>query len=194
MRLTSSHTGCGTSSPRIRNGNWHSWSAATGWLNGIKTTRRSSSGRSGMNPVKVPITPPWQPGSTSTTRPFIMCEYAHAMGNSPGNLKEYWEVIEAHPRLRGGFIWDWVDQGIRRVTDDGKVWYAYGGDFGDEPSGFSFCCNGIVFPDRSLHPAMWEVKKVYQPVRMETIDLSTGKVVVINRYSFSDLSGLDITC
>jgi len=127
------------------------------------------------------------------TRPFIMCEYAHAMGNSPGNLKEYWEVIEAHPRLRGGFIWDWVDQGIRQVSEDGKEWYAYGGDFGDEPSSLSFCCNGIVFPDRSLHPAMWEVKKVYQPVRMETIDLSTGKVVVINRYSFSDLSGLDIT-
>ena len=84
-----------------------------------------------------------EPGET---RPFIMCEYAHAMGNSPGNLKEYWEVIEAYPRLRGGFIWDWVDQGIRQVTEDGKEWYAYGGDFGDEPSSFSFCCNGIIFP------------------------------------------------
>ena len=127
------------------------------------------------------------------TRPFVMCEYAHAMGNSPGNLKEYWEVIEAHPRLRGGFIWDWVDQGIRQVTKDGKEWYAYGGDFGDEPSSFSFCCNGIVFPDRRPHPAMWEVKKVYQPVGVEVVDLLTGSLAVLNRYYFSDLSGLEIT-
>ncbi len=131
-----------------------------------------------------------EPGET---RPFIMCEYAHSMGNSPGNLKEYWEVIEANPRLRGGFIWDWVDQGIRRETDDGKVWYAYGGDYGDEPSSFSFCCNGIIFPDRSLHPAMWEVKKIYQPVKVESVDLLAGQVAVINRYFFSDLSGLDLT-
>ena len=131
-----------------------------------------------------------EPGET---RPFVMCEYAHAMGNSPGNLKEYWEVIEAHPRLRGGFIWDWVDQGIRQVTADGKEWYAYGGDFGDEPNSLSFCCNGIVFPDRSLHPAMWEVKKVYQPVRVEAVDLLAGKVAVTNRYFFSDLSGLDLS-
>ncbi len=126
-------------------------------------------------------------------RPFIMCEYAHAMGNSPGNLKEYWEVIEANPRLRGGFIWDWVDQGIRQVTADGKEWYAYGGDFGDEPNSLSFCCNGIVFPDRSLHPAMWEVKKVYQPVKVEPVDLLAGKVALVNRYFFSDLDGLAVS-
>jgi beta-galactosidase len=131
-----------------------------------------------------------EPGET---RPFIMCEYAHAMGNSPGNLKEYWDIIEAHPRLRGGFIWDWVDQGIRQVTSDGKVWYAYGGDYGDEPSSFSFCCNGIVFPDRSFHPAVWEVKKVYQPVRVEAVDLLAGNVAVINSYFFSNLDGLEIT-
>jgi len=131
-----------------------------------------------------------EPGET---RPFIMCEYAHAMGNSPGNLKEYWEVIEAHPRLRGGFIWDWVDQGISQVTSDGKEWYAYGGDFGDEPNSLSFCCNGIIFPDRSLHPAMWEVKKVYQPVRVESVDLLSGEVAVLNRYFFSNISGLELS-
>ena len=135
----------------------------------------------------------WMGQIPGETRPFVMCEYAHAMGNSPGNLKEYWEVIESHPRLRGGFIWDWVDQGIRQVTEDGKEWYAYGSDFGDAPSSFSFCCNGIVFPDRSLHPAMWEVKKVYQPVSMEAVDLLTGNIAVTNRYFFSDLSGLDLT-
>jgi beta-galactosidase len=127
------------------------------------------------------------------TRPYFMCEYAHAMGNSPGNLKEYWEVIEAHPRVRGGFIWDWVDQGLRRETSDGKTWYAYGGDYGDEPNSLSFCCNGIVFPDRSLHPAMWEVKKVYQPVRVEAVDVLAGKFTVTNKYFFSDLGGLALT-
>lgn len=126
------------------------------------------------------------------TRPLIMCEYAHAMGNSPGNLKEYWEVIESYPRLAGGFIWDWVDQGIRRNTD-GVEWFAYGGDFGDEPNSGSFCINGLVFPDRTIHPSLWEVKKVYQPVKVVPVDLPTGKVAVVNRYSFSDLSGLDVT-
>jgi hypothetical protein len=131
-----------------------------------------------------------EPGET---RPYFMCEYAHAMGNSPGNLKEYWDVIESHPRLRGGFIWDWVDQGIQQVTQDGQKWYAYGGDFGDEPSSFSFCCNGIIFPDRSLHPAIWEVKKVYQPVRAEAVDLLAGKIAITNRYFFSTLEGLVAT-
>jgi len=126
------------------------------------------------------------------TRPLIMCEYAHAMGNSPGNLKEYWEVIESYPRLAGGFIWDWVDQGIRRNTD-GVEWFAYGGDFGDEPNSGSFCINGLIFPDRTIHPSLWEVKKVYQPVRVVPVDLPAGKVEVINRYAFSDLSRLDVT-
>jgi len=130
-----------------------------------------------------------EPGET---RPLIMCEYAHAMGNSPGNLKEYWEVIEAYPRLRGGFIWDWVDQGIRQVTEEGEAWYAYGGDFGDEPSSGSFCINGLIFPDRTIHPSLWEVKKVYQPVRVAAVDLLAGKVEIINRYFFSDLGGLDV--
>jgi beta-galactosidase len=127
------------------------------------------------------------------TRPFIMCEYAHAMGNSPGNLKEYWDIIEAHPRLQGGFVWDWVDQGFRRVTDTGEDWYAYGGDFGDEPSSGSFCINGLIFPDRAIHPSLWEVKKVYQPVKVEPVDLLAGEVEVVNRYFFSDLGRLDGT-
>jgi beta-galactosidase/beta-glucuronidase len=127
------------------------------------------------------------------TRPLIMCEYAHAMGNSPGNLKEYWDVIQAYPRLRGGFVWDWVDQGIRRVTEDGEVWYAYGGDFGDAPSNGSFCINGLIFPDRRPHPSLWELKKVLQPVKIEPIDLLVGKVEIHNKYFFSDLAGLDIT-
>jgi len=126
-------------------------------------------------------------------RPLVMCEYAHAMGNSVGNLKEYWEAIEAYRRLVGGFIWDWVDQGIRQVTDDGVEWFAYGGDFGDEPNDGAFCINGVVFPDRHVHPALWEVKKFSEPVRVEPIDLLAGKVRITNRYHFLDLGGLDVS-
>jgi beta-galactosidase len=126
------------------------------------------------------------------TRPFILAEYAHAMGNSPGNLKEYWDIFETYPRLQGGFVWDWVDQGFRRVTDQGEEWYAYGGDFGDEPNDGSFCINGLVFPDRAIHPSLWEHKKVVQPVKVEPNDLLTGQLEIVNRYSFSDLSGLDV--
>ncbi len=135
-------------------------------------------------------------------RPFIMAEYGHAMGNSPGNLKEYWDLIDKYPRLRGGFIWDWVDQGLRRSsppvsppsggTEGGEEWFAYGGDYGDSPHDGSFCINGLTFPDRTIHPSIWEMKKVYEPVRVEAVDVLAGKVEVINRYDFSDLSHLDI--
>ncbi len=124
------------------------------------------------------------------TRPFIMCEYAHSMGNSPGNFTEYWEVIEAYPRLRGGFVWDWADQGIARKTEDGRTWFAYGGDFGDQPTDFSFCCNGLLFPDRKPHPALFEMKKVYQPVTVQPVDLAAGRVKVVNKHYFSDLAYL----
>ena len=135
------------------------------------------------------------------TRPLVMCEYAHSMGNSTGNLKEYWDAVEQYKRLQGGFIWDWVDQGIRQVTDDGEEpalslsngWFAYGGDFGDEPNDGSFCINGLIWPDRRPHPGLWEHKKIVEPVRVEPVDLAAGKVRVVNKYLFSDLSGLDIS-
>ena len=131
-----------------------------------------------------------EPGET---RPLIMCEYAHAMGNSTGNLREYWQAIEAHDRLQGGFIWDWVDQGLRQVTADGEPWFAYGGDFNDEPNDGNFCINGLVFPDRTVQPALWEARRILQPVRVEPVDLLLGKVRVTNRYHFSDLSGLAVS-
>jgi len=134
------------------------------------------------------------------SRPFIMCEYAHSMGNSTGNLKEYWDAVEAYPRFQGGFIWDWADQSIRRFTDGGAdidrasvEWFAYGGDFGDEPNDGSFCINGIIGADHVPHPALWEHKKIAEPVRVEPVDLAAGKLRVINRYCFSDLSGLDVS-
>lgn len=126
------------------------------------------------------------------TRPLLMCEFAHAMGNSPGNLKEYWEVVEAHPRCIGGFVWDWVDQGIRQRTPDGRDWYAYGGDFGEARHDGDFCINGMVWPDRTPHPCLWEYKKVLEPVRVRPVDAAAGLVEVENRYDFSDLSHLTL--
>ncbi len=125
-------------------------------------------------------------------RPIILCEYAHAMGNACGNLQEYWQAIATHPRLGGGFIWDWVDQAMLQVEPDGRTWYAYGGDFGDEPNDGHFCCDGLVWPDRRPHPALWEYKKVLEPVRVEAVDLVAGQVRIHNRLAFTDLTAFEI--
>jgi beta-galactosidase len=121
-------------------------------------------------------------------KPMFLIEYAHAMGNSVGNLQEYWTVIESHPSMHGGFIWDWVDQGIRQKGAGQKPRWLYGGDFGDKPNDDNFCTNGLVFPDRTPHPSLAEVKKVYQYIKVEPIDLTTGRVRVRNKYLFRDLS------
>ena len=123
-------------------------------------------------------------------KPLILCEYAHAMGNSVGNLQDYWDVIDAHPRLAGAFIWEWADHGIRRTAPDGQEYWAYGGDFGDVPNDGNFCCDGVVLPDRTPHPAMAEVHKVYQYILIEPVELSTGKVRIRNKYSFAGLDSL----
>jgi len=125
-------------------------------------------------------------------RPFIMCEYAHAMGNSVGNLKEYWDAIEAYHGLQGGFIWDWIDQGLTKVDDDGFEYWAYGGDFGDTINDRNFCINGLVFPDRTPHPAMVEFKKLIQPVTVRPIELLDGKIEIVNKYDYSTLGILEI--
>ena len=117
-------------------------------------------------------------------RPLILCEYAHAMGNSVGNLQDYWDAIEAYPALQGGYIWDWVDQGLRKVTGDGKQFWAYGGDYGDKPTDGNFCMNGLVQPDRRPNPHIQEVKKVYQYVKATPVDLGEGKIRVRNKYDF----------
>ncbi|MCS7105690.1 MAG: hypothetical protein NZ954_09055, partial [Thermofilaceae archaeon] len=126
-------------------------------------------------------------------RPIIMCEYAHSMGNSTGNLKEYWDIIRRYRRLRGGFIWDWVDQGLKKRTEEGVEYWAYGGDFGDEPNDGNFCINGLVWPNRVPHPAIWECKKIQQPVEAEALDLARGVIRILNRYDHTDLSIIDIT-
>ena len=123
-------------------------------------------------------------------RPLIMCEYAHAMGNSVGNLKEYWDAIREHHGLQGGFIWDWVDQGLLLKDENGTEYWGYGGDFGDEINDLNFCINGLIFPDRTVHPPMYEYKKLLQPVMVEAVDLVRGKVKISNDHYFSDMSGL----
>jgi beta-galactosidase/beta-glucuronidase len=127
------------------------------------------------------------------TRPIVMCEYAHSMGNSTGNLKEYWDAIAAYPRLQGGFIWDWVDQGILQRSADGATYYAYGGDFGDEPNDGTFCGNGLLGSDRKPHPALLEYKKVLEPVQVTLDDAAAGLITVINRHHTVDLSAYTIT-
>jgi len=126
-------------------------------------------------------------------RPLIMCEYAHAMGNSVGNLQDYWDVIEKYPKLQGGFIWDWVDQGLLKTNEPGEKFWAYGGDFGPEgiTSDGNFCINGLVWPDRTPHPSLFEVKKVYQYISFEPADLSRGLIKIKNKYDFTDLSNFN---
>ena len=125
-----------------------------------------------------------------STRPVIICEYAHAMGNSTGNLRKYWDLFESHPRMQGAFIWDFVDQGLSKKTDDGRTFFAYGGDYGDVPNDANFCCNGIVNPDREPQPAMEEVKKVFQFVKIKAVDLYAGMIAVENTYDFQSLDFL----
>ncbi len=132
--------------------------------------------------------------SKKQDRPFIMVEYTHAMGNSTGNLKDYWDVIEAYAPLQGGFIWDWVDQGLLKKNFYGEEYWAYGGDFGpvNTPSDNNFCINGLVNPDRTPHPGLWEVKKVYQYIKFEPSDLASGKIRIQNHYHFTNLNRFDV--
>ena len=115
---------------------------------------------------------------TVTNRPQILCEFAHAMGNSVGNLVDYWETFEKYPNVQGGFIWDWVDQTILKTDSTGKSFWAYGGDFGTEyaENDSNFCANGLVAADRSLNPHMHEVKKVYQPIRFKADNLKLSLI------------------
>jgi beta-galactosidase len=125
-------------------------------------------------------------------RPFLLNEYAHAMGNAMGNLKEYVEVFEKYPNMIGGHIWDWVDQGILQKTDDGEEWYAYGGDFGDTPNDLNFCLNGILFSDLTLSPKAYEVKQCYQNADFSLLDADQGRVekmiLVKNKFNFTNLN------
>jgi beta-galactosidase len=128
--------------------------------------------------------------NSSKTRPFIMCEYSHAMGNSSGNFKTYWDIIRGSNNMQGGCIWDWVDQGILTKDAQGKSFWAYGGDLGSEniTNDENFCANGMVAADRTPHPGLYEVKKVYQNILFNTVDIALGKFEVINEHNFTSLN------
>ena len=130
---------------------------------------------------------------SDVTRPYIMCEYSHAMGNSNGNFQEYFDIINSSIHMQGGFIWDWVDQGIAATDDSGRDYWAYGGDIGgykythDE----NFCANGVVTPDRKPHPALYEVKKVYQDILFHEKDLAKGVISIESRFLYNNLNKYD---
>jgi beta-galactosidase len=121
-------------------------------------------------------------------KPFLMNEYAHSMGNSTGNLREYWNIIGSHKNLIGGFIWDWVDQGLVKKGKKGKIFWAYGGDYGAKPNDGNFNINGFILPDRTSQPAAFEVKKVYQYVHFSPKNLRKGQLWVENKYYRVNLS------
>ncbi len=123
-------------------------------------------------------------------RPLICCEYSHAMGNSNGNLKEYWDAFENLPGLQGGFIWDWVDQGLLNLDDQNREYWSYGGDYGDEPNDKNFCINGMIWPDRTPHPSMYEFKKLVQPLAVEAKNLNKGSFTIRNKRWFTTLDDL----
>ena len=133
-------------------------------------------------------------GAKDDPKPFFMCEYAHAMGNAVGNLQEYWDTIEKHKRLIGGCIWDWVDQGLQKEVPGkpGEYFFAYGGDYGDRPTDWNFCVNGLTTPDRSITPKMEEVKKVYQYIGINPKDILNGKINIKNKYQFINLNKFDM--
>lgn len=132
--------------------------------------------------------------NTSKTKPYIMCEYNHAMGNSMGQLIDYWDIIEKYPNLQGGFIWDWVDQGLAETDSQNNKYWGWGGDY--EPSGVShdgnFLMNGVLNPDRSAKPSLMEVKKVYQNIKFFASDLSKGTFLFRNEFFFTNLNKFDI--
>lgn len=124
------------------------------------------------------------------TKPYFICEYVHAMGNGCGNIQEYWDVIESNPVFMGACVWDWVDQGLYKKDNKGLEYFAYGGDFGPEdiPSDSNFCINGLILPNREISPKLWEIKKVYQNIKVEPADLFKGKVKIKNKFSFTNLN------
>ena len=132
-----------------------------------------------------------QHGPYPSGKPLLMNEYAHAMGNSVGNLQDYWDVIEKYPMLIGGFIWEWVDQTPYKIGGDGKKFFAYGGDFGDQPNDGVFCCKGLVDAERMPRPHYWEVQKVYQNIKIQAVDAASGKLRIRNGYAFTKLDAFD---
>ena len=153
----------------------------------VETITKVATGESGAVYMNVP-----EPDGYKE-KPFILCEFAHAMGNGPGGLSEYIDAFYKYPRLAGGFVWEWCDHGIEQKTESGERYFAYGGDFGDTPNDKNFVCDGLVFPDRTPSPGLIEYKKVIEPVNVEAVDVKAGKFKLINRYNFINLAHLKLS-
>ena len=175
-------------------GNGPVFHEAYDWIKKRDTTRYVTFEQAGQD-TDTDIVAPMYPGmnymkdyadDASQNRPFIMCEYSHAMGNSNGNFQEYWDIINSSDHMQGGFIWDWVDQGLKAYTDDGKMFWAYGGDLGSEnlQNDQNFNANGLVDAAREPHPALHEVKKGYQNINFQ---LKGNQLSVINKFNFTNL-------
>jgi beta-galactosidase len=179
-------------------GNGVNFNATSSWVRGRDNTRfvHYEPAGTGTNtdiycPMYATIQSIVRYASGSPTKPLILCEYEHAMGNSEGNIQDYWTAIESYPALQGGCIWDFVDQGIRKFSG-GRQYWAYGGDFNDVPNDGNFCCNGLVAPDRTPNPHLNEVKKVYQYIKVSDADVAHGVVKVRNKYAFISLNFANI--
>ncbi|KAB8085246.1 hypothetical protein EE612_008019 [Oryza sativa] len=174
-------------------------SAMSGWIRGKDPTRPIHYEGGGSRTSSTDIVCPmymrvWDilkiAQDPSENRPLILCEYSHAMGNSNGNIDAYWMAIDNTVGLQGGFIWDWVDQGLLKEDADGSKNWAYGGDFGDTPNDLNFCLNGIVWPDRTIHPAVHEVKYLYQPIKITMMD---NMLKIENVHFFETTEALDFS-
>lgn len=126
----------------------------------------------------------------SFKKPMLLCEYLHAMGTGMGGLQEYWQLFNECPQVQGGFIWQWSDHGLLQKTPGGKEWFAYGGDFGDQPNDGHFHCGGLVHSNRVPKPALLEYKKVIEPVKVIPVDIAHGKISIENHYDFRNLNHL----
>lgn len=125
-------------------------------------------------------------------KPHIHCEYCHAMGNGPGNLKDYQDLVYAYDKLQGGFVWEWFDHGIESFTESGEKYYRYGGDFGDDPSNKDFCIDGLIMPDRTPSPGLYEYKKVIEPITTTAVDIQKGIINLLSRYDFANLDRFNL--
>jgi len=177
--------------------------ADSAWIHGRDTSRPVQYEPAGMKPHTDIVCPMYARietleayGLKKRTRPLIMCEYAHSMGNSDGNLQDYWDVIEKYPNLQGGLVWDWVDQSYETKSAGGETYYGYGGDFGPKgmPTSDDFCCNGLVSSERVPHPGLWELKKAYQYIKLKKVTTENGlpTLEVKNGYAFRGLENFVI--
>lgn len=176
--------------------------AAYDWIKAEDTSRAvqyEQAGREGKSDIYCPMYLSYSScekygKDKSQTKPLIQCEYAHAMGNSEGGFREYWDIYRRYPNLQGGFIWDFVDQSIRWTGKNGRTIYAYGGDFNTtDPSDENFCDNGLISPDRIPNPHAYEVQRVYQSIHTTAGDLNKGEIAIYNENFFRDLSAYELT-